>query len=151
MDNQRVSFSKQKDTQTVTVTTNPNTWLLDIFKYEVQQAGGDLGRVKVDPLLKQNTGSDINNIKISILVNGVKGLARSFEMNNMFGQGNLAKFASADDFLSQFVRRYEEKAMIDVQGKKRDKAETPQAMARAEEDKKKILSGLEMVKGLFAS
>jgi len=151
VDNQRVSFSKQKDTQTVTVTTNPNTWLLDIFKYEVQQAGGDLGLVKVDPLLKQNTGSDINNIKISILVNGVKGLARSFEMNNMFGQGNLAKFASADDFLSQFVRRYEEKAMIDVQGKKRDKAETPQAIARAEEDKKKILSGLEMVKGLFAS
>lgn len=151
IDNQRVPFSKQKGTETQTITTNPKTWLYDIFKYEVMQAGGDPAGAKVDPLLKQNPGSDIDNIKISILVNGVRGLARSLEMNGLFGKGNLARFESANDFLSQFVNRYEEKAMIDVQGKKRDKAATPQAIARAEEDKKKILSGLEMVKGLFAS
>ena len=39
--------------------------------------------------------------------------------------------------------------MIDIQGKKRDKAQTPDAIARAEEYRKKILQGLKMVKGYF--
>jgi hypothetical protein len=67
----------------------------------------------------------------------------------MFGRDDLAKFSSADDFLSQWMSRYEEKAMLDVNAKKRDKAETPEAKARAESDRKKVLQGLEMVKGLF--
>jgi len=67
----------------------------------------------------------------------------------MFGKTDLANFSSAGDFLNKFWQRYEEKAMIDIQGKKRDKAQTPDAVARAEEDRKKILQGLKMVKGYF--
>jgi hypothetical protein len=96
-----------------------------------------------------NPGTDINNVKISVMANGIKGLAKSFEDNNMFGQGDLAKFSSASDFLSQWIERYEEKAMLDVNAKKRDKATTPEAKARAESDRQKVLSGLDMVKGLF--
>lgn len=147
IDNQRVPFSKQKDTKVVTVTTDPKTWIYDIFKYQAEQMG--IEDPKVDPLLKDNAGSDISNIKISVLANGVKGLAKSFENNDMFGKGDLAKFSSADDFLTQWMDRYEEKAMLDVNAKKRDKAETPEAKARAESDRKKVLQGLEMVKGLF--
>ena len=39
--------------------------------------------------------------------------------------------------------------MTDVNAKKRDKAGTPEAKARAEADRDKVLSGLESVKGLF--
>jgi hypothetical protein len=147
VDNQRVSFSKQKDTKTVTVTTNPKTWLLDIFKYQAEQM--NIRDADIDGLLKANPGTDINNVKISVMANGIKGLAKSFEDNGMFGQGDLAKFTSASDFLSQWMERYEEKAMLDVNAKKRDKATTPEAKARAESDRQKVLSGLDMVKGLF--
>ena len=147
IDNQRVPFSKQKDTKTVTVSTNPKTWIYDIFKYQAEQMGID--NPTVDPLLKANAGSDIAKVKISVMANGIKGLANSFEANGMFGRSDLAKFSSADDFLAQWMNRYEEKAMLDVAAKKRDKAETPEAKARAESDRKKVLQGLEMVKGLF--
>jgi hypothetical protein len=147
IDNQRVPFSKQKDTKTVTVTTNPKTWIYDIFKYQANQMG--LSNPAIDSLLKANPGTNIDNVKIGVMANGVKGLAKSFEANNMFGKGDLAKFSSAGDFLAQWINRYEEKAMLDVNAKKRDKAATPEAKARAESDRQKVLSGLEMVKGLF--
>lgn len=147
IDNQRVPFSKQKDTKTITVTTNPKTWIYDIFKYQADQMG--ITNPVVDTLLKSNPGTNIENVKIGSMANGIKGLARSFEANNMWGKGDLDKFSSTEEFLSQWWSRYEEKAMLDVTAKKRDKATTPEAKARAESDRQKVLSGLEMVKGLF--
>lgn len=148
IDGQHVPFSKNKGVQVHTLGTNPKTFIYDIFKYEAGQAG--VKKPRIDPLLKQFPGNDINNVKISNLVNGVKGFARSCELNNMFGQGDLAKFTSADDFINKFWQRYEEKAQIDIANKKRDKAQTPEAQARAEQDRQKIQQGLDMVKGLFA-
>jgi len=147
VDGQHVPFSKQKGTELVTVTTNPETFISDIFNYEAKQLG--VQNPKVDSLLSQFPGNDINDVKISKLVNGVKGFAASCEANGMFGHGDLAQFSSAQDFLQKFVQRYEEKAIIDMQGKKRDKAATPEAQARAEQDRIKIQQGLDMVKGLF--
>lgn len=147
VDGTHVPFSKQKGTQVITVTTNPKTFILDILRYESQQM--NIKNPQIDPALKANPGVDINNVKISFMVNGVKGLARSFAANNMYGQGDLANFADENDFLNKFLNRYEEKAMADVNAKKREKAATPQAVARAEMDKKKVLQGLEMVKGYF--
>jgi hypothetical protein len=83
-------------------------------------------------------------------VTGIKAFAASADMNDMFGQGDLREFSGAQDFIMKFWQRYQEKAMIDVQGKKRDKAQTPDAIARAEADRQKILPGLEQVKGYFA-
>lgn len=138
-----VSFQKQKDVEIVTVSTEPRTFVLDILKY--------LGGKQVSPLLKQYTGVNTEEVKISNLVNAVKGLAESFELNGMYGQGPLANYASADDFINKFWARYSEKAMTEIASAKRDKATTPEAVARAEEDRRKVLQGLEMVKGLFAS
>jgi hypothetical protein len=147
VDGQRVPFSKQKNTETVTVSTDPNKFILDIFKYELKQLGVE--RPVISPLLQKNSGIDVDNVKIATMVAGVKGLAASFEANDMFGQGNLQAFSSADDFLTKFLQRYQEKAEIDINSKKRDKAQTPDAVARAEADRQKVLTGLEMVKGLF--
>ena len=146
-DGKQVSFSKQKGTKVVTVTTNPKTFIYDTFMYLATQ--DNIKKPKIDTLLKQFPGNDIENVKISNLVNGVKGFARSCEINDMFGQGELAHFQSADDFLRNFLQRYEEKAQIDIAGKKRDKASTPEAVARAKQDRQKIQQGLDTVKGYF--
>lgn len=147
IDNERVPFSKQKDTQIVTVTTSPQTWMLDTFVYLAKQQG--IESPKIRPALKTYGGVNIADVKISKMVLGLKAFAESAEVNGMFGKGDLKNFTSAQDFLNKFWQRYEEKAMIDVQGKKRDKAQTPDAIARAENDRAKILQGLEMVKGYF--
>jgi hypothetical protein len=144
---QQVPFSKQKDVELHTLSTNPKTFIYDIFQYEAQQILGK--KANIDAMLRDNPGADINNMKISILVDGVKGLANSFEQNQMFAKGNLAGFANAQDFLTKFLQRYEEKAMIDINAAKRDKAVTPEAKARAAADKAKVQQGLDMVKSLF--
>ena len=100
-------------------------------------------------MLKQFSGNDLEDVKIFKLVNGIRGFAQSCQANSMFGRGDLLPWDNATDFLRDFWRRYEEKAMIDVNSKKRDKAQTPQARARAESDREKVLQGLEMVQGYF--
>lgn len=147
IDNERVPFSKQKDTQVITVTTNPESFILDTFKYLAKQQGIDKPRIV--PALKTYGGVQIEQVSIKNLVQGMKAFAASAEANDMFGKGDLKNFSSAADFLNKFWNRYQEKAMIDVAGKKRDKAQTPAAVARAESDKQKILQGLETVQGYF--
>jgi hypothetical protein len=152
---QRVPFSKQKDTKTLTWTYNLETFIYDIFRYEYGMIVRNgkfprkLTQKSASPLLLQNQGNNINDVKISRLVNGVKGFAQSCEANDMFGKGDLANFTDAQDFINKFWQRYEEKALIDIAGKKRDKAATPEAQARADQDRQKIQQGLDMVKELF--
>lgn len=150
---QHVPFSKQKDVEIQTLSIDPETYMLEVFNYEYEQITGRpvTTQTFIDPLLKANAGNNPNDVKISRLVLGIKGFARSCQKNEMFGQGDLANFVDARDFINKFWKRYEEKAMIDIQGKKRDKAQTPDAIARAEADKEKILKGLEMVKGYFSA
>jgi len=149
VDGAHVPFSKQKGTQTLTVSTDPKTFIYDTFMYLAKKNG--VANPRVDPLLKQYPGNDINDVKISKLVQGIKGFARSCELNGMLGQGALTPWSTANEFLHGFLTRYDEKAQIDIAGKKRDKAQTPQAIARAEEDRKKIQQGLDTVKGYFTS
>ena len=147
IDGTHVPFSKQKDTQTVTVTTNPDTFMLDLFAHLSKEQG--IPHPVVDDRLKRFKGVNLENIKINDLVQAVKGLAASFTTNRMYGAGDLSKFQNEQQFLQAFVQRYEEKAMLDVNAKKREKAATPQAIARAEQDKQKVLQGLATVKGYF--
>ena len=53
-------------------------------------------------------------------------------------------------FRSVSQSRYEF-AMLDINNKKRDKAPTPEAIARAQADREKVLKGLETVKGYFGA
>ena len=118
-----------------------------MFMYEAKLMG--LNNPQVDPLLKQYPGNNTKDVKIATMVNAVKGFANSGELNGMFGKGDFANFQNAGDFLGKFIARYDEKAQIDIAGKKRDKAQTPDAIARANADRETIQKGLDMVKGLF--
>jgi len=144
---QQVPFSKHKDVEVQTLTKNPKTFIYDIFQFEANRILGK--SANINPMLRDNPGADINNMKISTLVNGIKGLAYSFEQNEMFGKGNLKNFTNAQEFLNKFIQRYEEKAQADINAVKRNKAETPEAKARAQADRNKVQQGLDMVKNLF--
>jgi hypothetical protein len=139
----------RKDYELVTLTTDIENFVMDVFRHEAHEQGITKG--KIDPLLKQFPGSKLDEVKISNLVNAVKGFARSCELNDMFGKGDLQNYTSAQDFLNKFWAIYEGKAMKDINASKRNKADTPQAIARAEDDKKKIQQGLDYVRGLFQS
>lgn len=142
----------RKDFSIVTVTTDPEMFVKDIFDHEYSIiTGKDPSTAKVDSLLLQNPGVNVEEVKIATLVKAVKGLAASFEKNKLYGKGALSSFSSADDFLTKFVEVYKNKAEKDVASAKREKASTPEAIARAESDKQKVRQGLEMVQKLFAS
>jgi hypothetical protein len=143
IDGKKVPFSKQKGVNLVTVSIEPETFVLDVFKYIAENMG--IERPEIDTLLKQYPGNKTEEVKISNLVNAVKGFAYSAEKNNMFGHEDLKEYSSAGDFLGKFKQRYTEKAMEDVNSKKREKASTPEAKARADADREKVLSGLKTV------
>lgn len=146
IDNNPVAFTRHKGTKVYTIATNPSTFILDIYNFLCKRQG-----VTPEPstLLKSNAGLNTQDVKISGLVNGVKGFAESAEASGLFGNDLLAGYSGARDFIARFFARYEEKAMNDVNSAKRSKAETPDAIARAEADRQKILSGLDMVRQLF--
>lgn len=144
----KVNYGKTlKNYQLHTVGTDIKRWILDIFLNLAQEQG--IENPKINPLLKNNPGVDVNDVNVARLVNGVKGFAKSCELNNMFGQGDLEKFSSAEDFLNQFVNNYVEKSQHAITAPKRDKASTPASQARAIKDREALSQGLEYVKSLF--
>lgn len=137
----------RKDYELVTLSTDIETFVKDIFDHEAELQ--NIKTPKVDALLSRHPGFDVDDIKISNMVNAVKGLARSFTINDMYGQGDLAAYDSEDSFITAFKQRYIAKAEKDITAAKRDKAETPDAKARAASDKQKVAQGLETVLRLF--
>jgi hypothetical protein len=137
----------RKNYELITLSTDIENFVMDIFRHQAEEAGID--KPKVDSLLAANPGVDPKEIKIQRLVNAVKGLAKSFEINGMYGRGDLADYSGPDAFLNSFKEIYTQKAEKDINAAKRDKAETPEAKARAESDRKKVADGLKMVMGMF--
>jgi hypothetical protein len=138
----------RKNYELVTLTTDIENFVLDIFRHEAEMMG--IKNPKIADLLKQHPGSNVDEIKISNLAKAIKGMAESFEINRMYGKGDLAHYRNKHDFLNRFWENYEAKAVKEINAKKRDKASTPEAIARAEEDKRKIMQGLDYVKAMFA-
>lgn len=137
----------RKNYELVTLSTDIENFVMDIFQHQAEQAGVD--DPKIDPLLKANPGVDTEEVKIQRMVNAVKGLAKSFAANDMYGSGDLADYSSEEDFVNRFKQIYTQKAEKDINAAKRDKAVTPEAKARAEADRQKVADGLKMVMGMF--
>jgi hypothetical protein len=145
----KVNYGKTlKNYNLHTVGQDIKRWILDIFLHEAEELG--IQNPKIDPLLKNNPGVDTMNVNVERLVNGVKGFAQSCELNGMFGQGDLERFSSADDFINQFTSSYVEKSQHAITAPKRDKASTDASQARAVKDREALSAGLEYVKKLFS-
>jgi len=137
----------RKDYELVTLSTDIENFVMDIFKHQAEEVG--IKKPKVDQLLASNPGVDVKEVKIQRMVNAIKGLAKSFEINGMYGKGDLVNYADSSDFINKFIEIYTQKAEKDINAAKRNKAETPEARSRADADRKKVAQGLEVVKKLF--
>lgn len=144
---ERVPFSKRKNTETVTITTDPDTFILDTFYWLANQQ--KIKDPKLDTRLEANPGIDLDNVKISSLVQAIQGFAHSLALNKMYGKGDLANIDSEGSFIADFIVRYKNKALADINNVKRNKADSPEAVARAEQDRKKVRDGLDLVLKMF--
>ncbi len=146
---EHVPFTSRKNTSVQTISSSPTSFIVDILYYIASQAGIDRKQVKLDPQLKSHPGVNTKEVKVAFLAEGVKGLAKSFALNNLYGKGVLKKYQSADEFLQAFMQEYSTKVQNEIASKKRDKASTPEAIARAEHDRQVIQQGLETVMSYF--
>ena len=145
--NTRCPFNIKKDYELVTVSTDIEHFVKDIFDYEYQLTGKNKEDCNISPLLEKYQGVDVESTSIKHLVNAIKGLAESFELNGMFGPDELYK--SYDEFIEEFLNLYENKAHREIASSKRDKASTESAIKRAENERIKIYEGLKYVMELF--
>lgn len=148
---QPAPFAKtRKFDELVTLTSNIETLGLDILRWTYKRMGRE-GKIRLDPLLKANPGVDTSNIQAKQLVDMIKGLARSFELNDMYGEFNLASHSNADDFINAFLSDYAERINKAVNNTKFDKAETTAAKAKAASTKEKLSKGLDYITQLMKS
>jgi len=146
---EHVSFSTRKNTSVQTISSSPTTFIVDILHYVASQAGLDRKQVRIDPQLKSHPGVNTKDIKIAFLAEGIIGLAKSFELNDLYGKGILSEYHSAEEFIAAFKHEYSTKVEVEISSKKRDKAATPEAIARAEHDRHAIQQGLQTVMSYF--
>ena len=133
-DGNPVGFRQSKNTELVTVSRNPKTWAVDTAKFILKTKGIDNPELSDD--LTQSPGTDTNNIKIVNIVNSVKGIGHTLELNGADSYNN---------FISNILRIYTDKITAAINSSKFDKDTTGKALA----DKKKLQQGLDMVQGLF--
>ena len=144
-----VPFTARKNTTVQTISSSPTTFILDILYHTAAQVGLNRKQVRVDPQLKSHPGVNTKEVKVAFLAEGIKGLAKSFEINDLYGKGILQNYHSAQEFLDAFIEAYTTKVQTEIASKKRDKAATPEAIARAEQDKQVIQQGLDTVISYF--
>lgn len=148
-DGEPVSYRLRKDTELITVSTDIENFGLDILKLIFTKTYPDRNKLKVSKELRERPGVDVAEVKVADLVKVVRGLARSFESNDLYGHYNLKEFSSYEDFISQFKTRYRERILRELNAAKYRKAETPGAKAAVKRAHDKIRKGLEMVEKLL--
>ena len=129
-----VGFRQSKNTELVTVSKNPQTWAVDAAKFILKTKG--ITNPELSDDLAQFPGTDTNDIKIANIVNAVKGIGHTLELNGVDSYNN---------FISNIVTIYTDKITAAIGSSKFEK----DATGRAEIDKKKLQQGLDMVQGLF--
>ena len=140
----------RKEDRIETLSTNIERFAYDLLVELFKRINPGRNDLKVSPTLKAHPGLNTQDVKVADLAQAVKGLAESFELNDMYGKHVLADFANAQDFIQKFLAHYINKANEAANATKFDKAETPEAKARAQDTKNKIAKGVELVKGYLS-
>lgn len=143
-----VPFKERKNYQVHTIANNIETFVLDILKW-LHRLQGSKTPLRVAPLLKKNPGLKTSEVKAQDVVNAIKGLAESFELNKMYGSLLLEEYDNAKDFVDKFLDQYAQKIQGSMVASKYDKAATPEAIKRAADTKQKLQQGLERVQAMF--
>lgn len=149
-DGKPISYQRgRKEDRIDTITTNIGRFAYDLLVELYKQIYGKEDP-KVSKRLQDHPGLNIKDIKMIDLIQAIKGIAESFELNKMYGKGILSTFKDKNDFLQKFLNHYENKAIAAAEASKFEKATTKDAQLRAKETKDKIYKGLETVKNMFA-
>lgn len=91
-DGKLVTGKVRKNVEIQTVSTKPQTFLIDIARYF---AGDDVG---LDPVLRQNSGVDPENVSIEQFARGIKGLANTLDA---------AGLVDRDEMVSTVTKNYQ--------------------------------------------
>ena len=137
-DGKPVSFRQSKDVILQMVSKDPRGWGIDVAKFIAKAAG--INNPKISNDLKQNSGVNPDNIKIADWVATTKGIAHTLELNGIDSYSNI---------ITGVTKIYADKITKAANSSKFLKAETPKAMAQAQETKDKLQKGLKMVLSLF--
>lgn len=130
-----VSFKKQKVDRVDTISLDPGNFARHIFDYFYNRSHEGHDKPKISALLKSHPGINRDEVAFKDLAAAVKGLAQSFEMNGMYGKGDLKNIKDYDDFVSQIKKAYLDKAHAGTLATKFEKASTEKSKQRAEETK----------------
>lgn len=150
-DGEPVNYQKtRKYDELIQVSDNIGTFGADILKFIYDSVHGSTKGLKVDDLLRKHPGLNREDIQVSDLAKMVKGLAKSFALNDLYGKFNLKQYSNEDEFLKAYLDHYLAKAHQAGHGKKLDKAVTPAEKAKVQELRNKIAKGVEIVKKAFA-
>jgi hypothetical protein len=144
-----VSFNKRKGTELHVLSTDIENFGVDILKAFYQGEHGTLDGIKVDPELKSYPGLKKSEVKVTDLAHTVKGLAKSFELNGLFGKWGLENYSSAEELTDAFVMQHLKKADAAIKSPKFDKAVGPEGIAKAKKVKAHIAAGADIVRKAF--
>lgn len=143
-----VPYKSLKVDKVHTISLDMSRFLLDILK-KVHDKIGSEEPLEVHPLLKKNIGMNKELMKASDLANGIKGIGKSFELNEMFGKGPLKNVRDYEDFISKIKAIYIEKNEKGARDTKFLKASTPEAKAKAEATKDLLLNKSKEISALL--
>jgi hypothetical protein len=127
-----------------TVSKDIRNFGVDIFDWVAGMAG--VQNPRTDPELAQHPGLNPQNIQAVDLIHMIRGLAKSFERNDLYGRGVLKDYENSSDFLNEFIRLFDEKMEKAATATKFQKAESPEAKAKAEKAKQSIRRGKDLIR-----
>jgi len=140
----------RKPDEVIEITIDIENFGTDILKHVYNAVNGSLDGLQLDPMLKSNPGTKTAKVDVADIVKTVKGLARSFELNDLFGKYNLKEYSNANEMLNAYIKHYLDKADKAGRGAKLDKAETPAELAQVDLLRSKIAKGVALVKQAWA-
>jgi len=153
VDGEPVPFRMRKGTELETISLDQERFGADILLnlYKRMYPGLPTSKANIDPELEANPGIDKKKLSLARLVSLVKGLGKSFELNDMYGKHVLQDINSSEDFVNKYLAILRDKNKSAKMATKFDKAETPEAKARRESTFKQIDDGTNQIEQLFAT
>jgi hypothetical protein len=143
-DGMPVKFNVKKVDKLRTVSNNVKNFGEDVVKYYYSLSGKDDEPV-MSKELQSTPGINPEDVKNSDIVKVVKGVGKTLEANDMFGNGALSHVSSYDDYIRQIVDIYKKKMIAGIESSKYDKAEGPEGIRKAKESKEKLKKGLDLI------
>lgn len=135
-----VKFRTLKQDEVGTISRDFEQFGLHIAEWLVKHLNPDAKHVAIHPLLRRRPGMRYADVKVRDLADVVKGIALTLELNGVLGKGHLADYTTAEDLVERVQEVYLEKCIDAAANSKFDKAETPEAKAKALATKETLIS-----------